>query len=76
MNTPASDPVHLPHYYARWRLEPIRFIMENQLPFEVGSVIKYVMRHDAKNGIEDLKKARRYLDMMIARAEGKEDFWR
>lgn len=73
---PTNDPIHLPQHYARFKIEPIRFIMENKLPFEVGNVVKYVCRHDAKNGIEDLKKARRYLDMMIAKAEGKEDFWK
>lgn len=76
MKPPASDPVHLPHHYARFKIEPIRFIMENNLPFEVGNVVKYVVRADAKNGIEDLKKARRYLDMMIAKAEAKEDWWK
>lgn len=67
-----TDNVHQPHHYARFKIEPITFIMENGLPFAAGNVIKYVCRHDAKNGIEDLKKARRYLDMMINQAEGKE----
>ena len=30
---------------------------------------KYVCRHDAKNGLEDLMKARRYLDELITRTE-------
>lgn len=34
-----------------------------------GNVIKYVARHQKKNGIEDLKKARHYLDKLIAMAE-------
>lgn len=71
-----SDAVFLPLHYARFKIEPIRFIAENDIPFMPGNVIKYVCRHDAKNGIEDLKKARRYLDMMIAKAEANEDWWR
>lgn len=69
-----SDPVERPHHYTRFAIEPIYFIMENELPFAIGNVIKYVCRHDAKNGIEDLKKARRYLDMLIKQKEGDEDF--
>jgi len=36
-----------------------------------GNVIKYVARHQQKNGIEDLKKARHYLDKLIAVWEAK-----
>ncbi len=35
------------------------------LGFFSGNVIKYVARHREKNGIEDLKKARHYLDKLI-----------
>jgi hypothetical protein len=34
-----------------------------------GNVVKYVARHQKKNGLEDLKKARHYLDTLIAIAE-------
>jgi len=34
-----------------------------------GNVIKYVARHQRKNGLEDLKKARHYLDKLISIAE-------
>jgi hypothetical protein len=59
-----------PNHYSRFKIEPIYFIIENGLSFDQGNVIKYVCRFDAKNGVEDLKKARRYLDMMIRRIEG------
>jgi hypothetical protein len=65
-----KDVVIRPEHYARFKIEPIYFVMENGLSFAQGNVIKYVCRHDAKNGVEDLKKARRYLDMMIKQAEG------
>lgn len=60
-----QDDIARPHHYARYAIEPITFIMANNLPFCVGNVVKYVLRYDAKNGLEDLKKARRYIDMMI-----------
>jgi hypothetical protein len=34
------------------------------------------MRYDAKNGMEDLKKAQRYLTMFIKWVEGNPDLWR
>lgn len=69
-----TDPVHRPNHYARYEIEPVEFIMKNGLPFAVGNIVKYVLRYDAKNGVEDLKKARRYLDMLIKQVEGDPDF--
>lgn len=66
-----KDPVHRPNHYARFAIEPITFIMANNIGFAAGNVIKYVMRWDAKDGLQDLKKARRYIDMMIEDAERK-----
>lgn len=60
-----------PSYYKRWKIEPLTFCMENNLPFWMGSVIKYIMRYDQKNGLEDLYKARVYLDRKIKELEGK-----
>lgn len=37
--------------------------------WKVANVIKYVARADKKNGLEDLKKAREYVDMLIADKE-------
>ena len=34
-----------------------------------GNIIKYVLRANKKNGIEDLKKARKYIDMLVQEAE-------
>lgn len=72
----SADMVTLPKHYARFEIEPIRFICQNNLNFFQGNIIKYVLRHDAKNGLEDLKKARRYLDMFIKFVEGNPDWWR
>ena len=34
-----------------------------------GNVVKYILRFQKKNGIEDLKKARKYLDWLIEEME-------
>lgn len=46
----------------------------NDLTYWQGNIIKYVSRFDAKDGLWDLRKARRYLDMQIARMEGRKDW--
>jgi len=47
------------------KIQPIDYIVENEIPYREANIIKYVSRHKAKNGIEDLRKARHYLDMLI-----------
>jgi hypothetical protein len=69
-----SDPVFRPAHYTQWKMEPFTFLMLNQVPFPEGSAIKYLMRWRKKNGIEDLKKARRIIDMIIELEEHGEDY--
>lgn len=59
-------------HYASYKIQPTEFIHANNVPFIEGNVIKYVMRHRQKNGIEDLKKARHYIDLLIEFEYGKE----
>ena len=53
-----------PDYYARYDIEPISFIMRNNIPYAEGNVIKYTLRHDMKGGVEDIDKAIRYLELI------------
>ena len=63
-----------PKHYTRFLIEPIDFIRANELNFLEGNVIKYIMRAPyTGNEVEDLEKARQYLDWLIARAKTKED---
>lgn len=71
-----GDAVHFPAHYARFKIEPIRFAVENNLNFLQSNILKYVMRYDAKNGLEDLRKASRCLDMLIEFTKGNEDWWK
>ncbi len=64
-----SDAVNNPRHYQRGGVEAIDVIEAFGLTFHLGNVVKYVLRHDEKGGLEDLKKARWYLDRAIARAE-------
>ena len=53
------------NHYRNFEIQPIEFIHKNNLSYIQGNVIKYVCRYRDKNGIEDLKKARHYIDMLI-----------
>lgn len=46
-------------------IQAISSIYPAGLGFYVGNIIKYVFRAPRKNGVEDLKKAREYLDQLI-----------
>ena len=52
-------------HYKHFAIQPIEFIEKNGLSFCQGNVIKYVARYKHKNGIEDLKKAKHYIDLLI-----------
>lgn len=66
-----SDPVHSPDHYTYGGIETIDFLQAKLSPAEFagfckGNVLKYLSRAERKNGVEDLKKARWYLDRLIA----------
>ena len=58
-------------HYKNMTIQPVEFIERNNLGFCVGNIIKYVCRYKDKNGIEDLKKARHYIDLLIDMEESK-----
>ena len=60
-----EDKINKPKHYTQWGIEPIDFIASNKMNFLEGNVIKYVTRYKYKNWIEDLKKAKFYLDKLI-----------
>ena len=53
------------NHYKTKPIQPVEYCMANSIGFMEGSVIKYVTRWRDKGGIEDLKKARHFLDMLI-----------
>ena len=52
-------------HYKDMAIQPIEFITANELGFLEGNVIKYVCRHHAKNGKEDIKKAIHYCQLLL-----------
>lgn len=66
------DNINTPEHYAGYAIEPITFIMVNKLPYAEGNVVKYVCRHDKKNGLEDIEKAVKYLKFIAKDTYGVE----
>lgn len=52
-------------HYKGLKIQPIEYIHANGIPFAEGSAIKYLTRWREKGGIEDLKKARHFIDLLI-----------
>jgi hypothetical protein len=62
-----KDNVNHPKHYTCGDIEPIDYINGHSMDYLEGNIIKYVSRYKYKNGVEDLKKARFYLNMLIER---------
>ena len=54
-------------------IEPIDFILANDMGYCEGNVIKYVSRHQRKNGKEDILKAIHYLEFILEDQYGDEE---
>lgn len=52
-------------HYKKQKIQPIEYIMANQLPFAEGCIVKYATRWRDKGGIEDLRKIKQYCDFII-----------
>ena len=74
-HTGAGDSINHPSHYTQGKIECIDAIEESTKGLIgisavcVANVIKYIWRYKFKNGIEDLKKARWYLDKLISHEE-------
>lgn len=58
-------------HYKDMAIQPIEYIMANNIPFAEGNVIKYTSRWRKKGGVADLRKARHMLDVIIEEEEKK-----
>lgn len=66
------DMVNLPPHYRKHASGVECIQITEHMNFCLGNCIKYLWRADHKGGLEDLKKARWYLDREIARREREE----
>lgn len=67
-----SDKISAPEHYTFSKYEPKDVIYEWQLDFYLGNVVKYIARAGRKAGstkIEDLQKARQYIDFELEKLQ-------
>jgi hypothetical protein len=76
-----SDIIYRPKHYAEYNIEPIEFIMKNEMEFWRGNIIKYTARAGLKtydgmdaqqSEITDLHKVMRYAEMRINHLQNNE----
>ena len=54
------------NHYSKLAIQPVEYINANKLTYLQGNVIKYVTRYkDKGSALQDLQKARHYIDMLI-----------
>lgn len=75
-NKPEHDAVNHPNHYCKGGVECLDAIKaalgDKYEGFLAGNVLKYVYRYPDKNGVEDCKKARFYLDKLIEELSNEE----
>ena len=52
-------------HYKKFAIQPWDFFIANNVPYMEATIMKYLCRWREKNGVEDLKKARHFLDKLI-----------
>ena len=54
-----------PNHYKQGNIETIEYILDQKMNYLEGNVVKYISRYKKKNGLEDLHKAKWYLERLI-----------
>jgi hypothetical protein len=53
------------NHYKNYEIQPVEFIIKNNIGFVEGNIIKYVLRFKEKGGVQDLLKAKHYIELLI-----------
>lgn len=56
-------------HYKKYAIQPVEYIHKNGLGYIEGSVVKYITRWRDKNGIQDLEKAKHFIELLIEQEE-------
>ena len=52
-------------HYKKYKIQPVEFIIKNNIGFVEGNIIKYILRFKEKGGVQDLEKAKHYIELLI-----------
>jgi|TARA_R110000822_G_scaffold209323_3_gene345278 capsule polysaccharide export protein KpsE/RkpR len=53
------------NHYMDMAIQPLEYIMANNMSYCEANVVKYISRWRSKNGLEDLRKAKHYIELLI-----------
>lgn len=53
------------NHYKKYVIQPVEFIVKNDIAFLEANIIKYAIRHRDKNQVEDLKKVIHYAKIAL-----------
>ena len=53
------------NHYKNYKIQPVEFIIKNNIGFVEGNIIKYILRFKEKGGVQDLLKAKHYIELLI-----------
>tara|TARA_R100000152_G_C6755059_1_gene178781 strand:+ start:799 stop:1110 length:312 start_codon:yes stop_codon:yes gene_type:complete len=60
-------------HYKDFKIMPIEYITKNKLDFCEGNIVKYISRHEKKNGAEDIRKVIHYAELILEQKYGKDN---
>jgi hypothetical protein len=58
-------------HYKKYQIQPVEFIIKNNIGFVEGNIIKYILRFKEKGGVQDLLKAKHYIELLIDSTKSK-----
>lgn len=53
------------NHYKKFKIQPAEFCYRNEIPYLEATAIKYLCRWKDKGGIQDLEKAKHFIDLLI-----------
>jgi hypothetical protein len=59
------------NHYLKYKIQPVEFIIKNNIGFVEGNIIKYILRFKEKGGVQDLNKAKHYIELLIDSSKSK-----
>ena len=52
-------------HYLKYKIQPVEFIIKNNIGFVEGNIIKNILRFKEKGGDLDLEKAKHYIELLM-----------
>lgn len=61
------------NHYKNMRIQPAKYIQDNEMDWLSGNIVKYASRHKAKGGRQDVEKIIHYAQLLLEEYDGGQD---